>query len=148
MAKVTLQQIIDAGFNALQFGTPADWGVASTGYVARLIAEAEAWLTAQVGASTYAITTGFIGYALVQAELCWCRAELWRRRASFIDANAQGALSDRSYLERREYLAHADAAMDCARDWLASAQSGAIAPAGTGAVLVVAESGPFPVSSV
>jgi hypothetical protein len=148
MAKVTIQQIEDAGFRAAQFGTPPDWSTAGTGYLARVIAAAEAWLVAEVGAETYAVTAGFIGHALAQAELCWGKAELWKRRAAFLDANAQSSLDQRSYLERREYLAHGDAAMQCALDWLASARAGTNTAAGGGYALAYIESGPFPEAAV
>lgn len=143
MAKVTVQQLEDAGFRAGQFGTPSDWQQATSGYLARVIAAAEAWLKAEVGEAAYATTTGLVGYALAQAELCWARAELWRRRAAFLDANAFSAMESSAASERRTYMAQADDAMACALDWLASARAGVSTAAGSSVSLAFVETGPY-----
>lgn len=143
MAKVTVQQLEDAGFRAAQFGTPADWQQATTGYLARVIAAGEAWVKAEVGDALYATTTGLVGYALAQAELCWSRAELWRRRAAFLDSNAFTAMEASAASERRTYMVQADDAMTCARDWIASVKAGEATQAGSGVVLAYVETGPY-----
>ena len=121
MAKVAIQQIIDAGFSSAQFGTPADWDVPATGYLARLIDDAAVWVAAKVGQPAYdAAVSGVALLRLTRAELCAAKAELWRRRAAFLDANAQSALdgANGEYLNRREYLSHANHADACAQFWV------------------------------
>lgn len=142
MAKVTHKQVEDEGFHATQFGTPPDWQ-ASGGYVARLIAEAAAWVEARVGETAYAVTTGLLGHAVAQAELCKVRAMLWRRRSAFLDANAQTALTEGAPALQRSYLEHARQAEACAEDWIATAIAGAANVAGSGATLAYVESGPY-----
>lgn len=152
MAKVAIQQIIDAGFSSTQFGTPADWDTPSTGYLARVIDEAALWAAAKVGQSAYdAAVDGVAKLRLARAELCYVKAELWRRRAAFLDSNAQSALDggNGEYLNRREFLAHAEQADACAAFWIdefTSAGNGA-ALAGSGATLGYVATGPYRVGN-
>lgn len=144
MAKTTAAAIIAAGFAAEQFG--ADAVADFDAYLAPLIADAGTWAESAVGAAGYAAaTSGIALLRLERAELCYCKAELWRRRAAVLDSNASGALQEGQYLERREYLAHAREAAECADDWLSQAVNDG-AHTGSGAGMVFAESGPFTVS--
>lgn len=139
MPKVDLQYIQDSGFRAEQFGTPDAWDL----YVKRLTADAEAWVRSRVGASVYASPDAFVSRCLVEAERCWCRAELWRRRAAFLDSNAFTAMGPSAAAERRTYHDQAAAAQTCAEDWVASALAGQNVGAGNGVSLATIETGPF-----
>ena len=151
MAKVAIQDVTDAGFKPAQFGTPADWSTATTGYLARLIAEAEIYVSDRVGASDYAAATGAQLLRLKRAELCFVKAELWRRRAAFLDANAftakEGNPSAAS--ERRSYLEHAMQAEECLLSNIDLFISGGDSAAlGSGASIGAVETGPFSTSAV
>lgn len=148
MAKVAIQDVLDAGFRKEQFGTPADFETASTGYLARVIADAEVWSRSAVGDSAYdAATGGSPGeFRLKRAELCFVKAELWRRRAAFLDSNAQSALEggNGTYLERREFKVHAEQADICAQYWLTQfLTGGTAAAAGSGVAMGHVESTRF-----
>lgn len=145
MGKVTIAQVTDDGFRAEQFGTPSDWATASTGYLARLIADAALWVARKIDSATYAAASGSLLYALRMAELCYCRAQLWKRRAAFLDSNAFTALEQGAAPERKQYLEQSEQAMQCALDWLASAEAGGTDDVytGTGAALVFTETGPY-----
>jgi hypothetical protein len=150
MPKATIQDVTDAGFRAEQFGTPADWATPATGYVARVLADAAVWVTDRVGATAYAAATAEAQPAqflrLKRAELCAAKAELWRRRAAFLDANAFRALEGNpsAAAERTSYLAHAQAAEECMLNNLDLFLTGGDATAlGSGASIGHVESGPF-----
>ena len=147
MGKVTIAQIQDEGFRAEQFGTPADFLTGDTGYLARLIADASAWVQRTIAPATYAgaPSGSTLEFVLQRAELCYCSAALWRRRAVFLDGNAVSALEGGAAAERKQYLDQADKAWACALDWLSSAAAGGSTdvPAGTGAVLGSVETGPY-----
>lgn len=144
-AKVSIQDIIDAGFRAEQFGTPVDWATADTGYLARLIGRASLWAQGRMGAEAYsAVSAATPLFERVRAaELCWVSAQLWKRRAGFIDSNAVSAMENLAYLDRREFEAQATRAFECAEENIALAAGGETAFAGTGAALVGVETGPF-----
>lgn len=147
MPKVVIQDVTDAGFRAEQFGTPADWATAGAGYVARVIADAETFVADRVGTAAYAAATGAQLLRLKRAELCWVKHELWTRRAAFLDANAFSALEGNpsASTERKSYLEHASASMDCVLNNLDLFQSGGDATAlGSGASVGFVESGQFP----
>ncbi|MGH8083868.1 MAG: hypothetical protein ACREPV_01150 [Lysobacter sp.] len=145
-AKASIQDITDAGFKAAQFGTPADWETADTGYLARILSPASIWAEAQFG-SGYAAATLADAPAtferLRQAELCYVRAELWKRRAAFIDANAVSSLENLAHSDRREFEAQAARAWQCAEDWMAQAKGDGAATPGSAGVLTYAETGPY-----
>lgn len=153
MPKVTIQDVTDAGFRAEQFGTPADWSTATPpalSYLARVIADAETFVSDRVGASAYAAATGAQALRLKRAELCWVKHELWGRRAAFLDANAFSALEGNpsASAERKSYLEHANAAMDCVLNNLDLFQTeGDAAALGSGASIGYVETGPFATSS-
>lgn len=146
MAKATAQHLKDAGFRPEQFGTPADFDA----YLAAILTDASTWVSDAVGDAVYAAaTTGVTLLRLKRAEICYTKAELWRRRAAFIDSNAQSGLEGGGgvYLERREFLAHAAEADTCAQYNVDLVNTGGDAPAvGSGVSMGYAETGPFPVT--
>ena len=150
MPKVTIQDVTDAGFRAEQFGTPADWSTATApalSYVDRIIADAAVFIEDKVGATAYAAATGAQALRLKRAELCWVKAELWRRRAAFLDSNAFSSLEGNpsAASERTSYLKHASDADDCVLHQLDLFQSGGDSTAlGSGASVGFVESGQFP----
>jgi hypothetical protein len=155
MPKVTIQDVTDAGFKPAQFGTPTDWATVETGYVARLIAEAATMVGDRVGATAYAAATAADQPAQFQrlrrAELCYVSAELWRRRAAFLDANAFSALEGNpsASTERKSYLQHAQEAEACLLSNIDLFQSGGDSAAlGSGARIGVVETGPFRTTAV
>lgn len=153
MAKVTIQDVTDAGFRAEQFGTPSDFATQATGYIARIIVDAAIWVTAQVGSSVYAAaTSGSIDeLRLKRAELCYVKAELWRRRAAFLDANAFSALEGNpsASAERSSYLKHASEADNCAQFNVDVINNGGDVSAAEGGIsLGHAETGPFATGEV
>ena len=148
MPKATIQNVIDAGFRTAQFGTPADWSVAGSGYLARVLADAATTVEDRVGSAAYAAaTSGAQFLRLARAELCWTKAELWRRRAAFLDSNAFTAKEGNpsAAAERASYLKHAEAAEACYLSNIDLFETGGDATAlGSGASLGYVESGPFP----
>ncbi len=145
MGKAAAQDLIDAGFRAEQYGTPADFSA----YVTAILVDASTWASAAVGTTTYANAAGLSLLNLKRAEIAFAKAELWRRRAAFIDANAESALetANLAYLNRREYLAQATAADDEAQRYIDLVLSGGDALATVGGIAMgYAETGPFPVT--
>lgn len=150
MPKVTAQHVKDAGFRPEQFGTPGSGsgsivtGATFDDYLAPVLVEAETWARSIVGAAAYA-ASGAQELRLRNAELCYVKAVLWRRRAAFVDSNGQAGLdgSHGEYLNRREYERQAVAADECARHWIQQALDDASlvqdAPVRMGHV----ESGPY-----
>lgn len=149
MPKVTIQDVTDAGFRAEQFGTPADWDTATlpaVSYLDRIIADAATYVADRVGADAYAAAAGAQALRLKRAELCWVKAELWRRRAAFLDSNAFSALEGNpsASTERKSYEAQALSAEECVLNNIDLFLSGGDSTAlGSGAAMGHVESGPF-----
>ncbi len=120
MAKATIQNVKDEGFRADQFS-----GLTATfdAFLTEVVDEAGRWAAAMLGTTAYAAQVSpSYGFDLVKrAEICFAASRLWKRRAGFFDANAHVGLQSPEYLERREYLAHAERAWQCALDILAEA---------------------------
>ncbi len=142
-AKVTTQDVTDAGFRASQFGTPDDWAEEG-GYLARLIARASTWSRGRFGAGydTVAGDTPTFEH-LRAAELCWVSAKLWKARAAFIDSNAASSRDALSYADRKQYLDAAALADECADSKMLLAIGAPSPYPGTGAALVGVETGPY-----
>lgn len=142
-AKLTLQDIEDAGFRREQFGTPADWDEAQPpGYVARVLRDVGLWARGRFGSGYDTVAEDTPEWQhLRAAELCYASHILWKRRAAFIDSNAVSALDRLAYLDRREFEEQAARALECAEEQMALA-TGAV-PAATGGALSHAESGPW-----
>lgn len=131
MPKATIQHLQDAGFRGEQFGNPPDFDVPSTGYLARVLADAEGVLRASVGAAAYdAVVGGSVDETrLRRAEECVAKATLWARRAAFIDGSSAQSLDQAAYQERREYLRAAADQKTCADYWTDEFLSGGDTPA-------------------
>jgi hypothetical protein len=152
MPKATITDITNAGFRAEQFGSPADWLTASTGYVAVELARAGRWVEARIGATAYAAATAgtYLFDLLVQAETHKVASVFWRRRASYTDGNVLVGLQEGQYMERREYLKHAEDAEAAAEQALSDAiveAGGTATLPGTGASFGHIETGRYPVAS-
>ncbi|WP_337052481.1 hypothetical protein [Pseudoxanthomonas sp. USHLN014] len=142
-AKVTKQDVLDAGFRGEQFGTPDDWAE-DGGYLARVIDRASLWAKGRYGADYDAVAPEtVVGQHLRDAELCYVSAKLWKARAAFIDSNAASSRDALNYGDRRQYLESAEKAMECAEEAIALAIGGVSPYPGTGVALVGVETGPF-----
>ncbi len=91
MAYATLSQMQELGFDASQFGSPADWADAN-GYLQRVLDLAAAQVQ-QLDPSGYAGADSSTQPVWQQAELQAAAAELWMRRAARADASAVTALT-------------------------------------------------------
>ena len=152
-AKISAQDITDAGFRPAQFGMSASGGAASwtagepAAYLGRLLLHVEAWSRGRFG-DGYDAASGMSAERLHAAELCYASAKLWKRRAAFIDSNAVSSLESPAYLDRREFEAQAARAMECAEENMALATGGETNYSGTGAALVGVETGPYVTPSI
>jgi hypothetical protein len=150
MPKATIQYPLDHGFRAEQFGGPGDFETAGTGYLARVLQDAEALVRTNIGNLEYDAVTDDQSLAwlrLRRAEECAVRAELWSRRAAFIDGSSAQAMDKAAWQERREYLRSADAAAAECAHWLDAFLAGAESPADAAVVGLsgtVVVSGPWP----
>lgn len=122
-AKVTIANLKDCGFRKEQFGRSAD-AAGFDALLTEIVGEAGRWAEARIGASVYAAaTTGVTFDRLKLAEQYKASAELWRRRAAYIDGNATTGLEAAQYAERRQYFADAKSCDELADAWLAVAVS-------------------------
>ncbi|MBB5885470.1 hypothetical protein DYQ93_11425 [Xanthomonas sp. LMG 8992] len=148
-AKVSKQDIADAGFRAEQFGTPKGTGESSWdgagGYLERIIARAEAWARGRLGSVAYdaAPLDTPRGERLRSAELCWVSAQLWKRRAAYLDSNAVSSRESMIYLDRREYESQATRAFECAEEQMQYAIQGEDAAFGSAVAFAHVETGPY-----
>lgn len=141
-AKATIVDVTDAGFRAAQFGTPADWDTADTGYLARLLKRVEAWSRGEFGDGYDDVpVTSATHERLRAAELCKVSHELWKRRAGFIDSNAVSSREGLAYLDRREFEEQAARSLVCAETNMALAK-GERTP-GSAVALTHVTTGPF-----
>lgn len=128
MAKATIQDVLDEGFRPAQFGladnATAGWNDAG-GYVDRVLQSAGRWARDALGADAYAavVADTWPFDCLSRAEVCYCKTVLFKRRVAFLDSSGSVSMGarDTQYVDRREMLAHADAAWQCAQDALAAA---------------------------
>lgn len=128
MGKAAIQDVLDEGFRPEQFGfasgNTGNWN-ASGGYIDKVLQQASRWAENYIGAPTYAAAAAntYVGDALARAEICYAKSVLFTRRVAFIDSGgtvSMGAV-DVQYLNRREMIAHANAAWECAQSNLAEA---------------------------
>src|SRR5690606_1921985 len=116
-----------------------------TAYISRLLARVELWAKGRFGEGYDTVpSTSPQHEHLRAAELCWASAQLWKRRAAFIDSNAASSLERMAYLDRREFEDQAARAMACAEEHMALAIDPGT-PAGTGGALTHVVTGPWPV---
>lgn len=155
--KATAQNLIDEGFRAEQFGTPAGF---ESDFLPGVLLPAELWARDALGDTAYDAAadnaaTASLKYACTQlrtAEIAHASATLWRRRLAAIDSNAVAGQTGLEYLNRREYLAHAEAAEARAREYLGYAATRlgvALADNTPGSAISVGhvETGRYPVAS-
>lgn len=119
MAKATTQDIEAIGFTATQFGDPADWSDVS-GYLDALLTAAALEVREAIGASTYdgAGSGSFTEHRIIEAEKYLVAAELWRRRAVFIERATVTGQRDSSVDEQTRCYKNAMAAEDAAWNYL------------------------------
>lgn len=131
MGKATAINLLDEGFRKEQFGVSldSDFSGASEKYLEQVLLRAELWAKYKLGDAAYASATvngattalQHAFHQIVIAETKYAAALLWDRRAKFSDSGAAISLQNMEYLNRREYIAHATSAMDCAERALAEA---------------------------
>lgn len=121
--KASLQDLLDEGFTASQFGMPADFDTASTGYLARVMKSASLWVEQKCTAAIYAAmpTGSYAEDAARQAEVAYASAELFRRRYTFMDGNASSALAKDQAMVLTELRKRAADALQTAQYWLGEA---------------------------
>lgn len=104
--KATVQDMLDEGFLSPDFGSPADFVTADTGYLARALAIAGRWVAARVGQNYYAAaaTGTYACDQMARAEVHYASAMLWTRRSKFLDAQAGAGLQNDQY-KVLQYLA-------------------------------------------
>lgn len=127
MSIATIQDILDEGFRAPQFGLPdkqaAGWSDPD-GYLDRVLRQASRWASEKIG-SAYAslVPNSYAGDCTARAETCYVKHVLFKRRVAFLDSSgvAGAGARDVQYLDRREMLAHAESAWQCAQDAIAEA---------------------------
>lgn len=85
MPKATPQNVIDLGFSATQFNSPADFNA----YITAILDDVELEVTEEVSAAVYAAaTSGSLNFKRIKtAEVYFTAAELWRRIEQFERAN-------------------------------------------------------------
>jgi len=86
MPLATEQNVIDLGFSAKQFGDPADFSAADTGYVALVLKDQALEVESEVGSGVYAsakangtLEEKLLFKRIKNAEVYLSAAELWRR---------------------------------------------------------------------
>lgn len=144
MPKATIQELQDFGFKAMQFGNPADFATAATGYLARVLNDVGVFVRDQVGAAAYdAQTAGTLAEMHTRlAEKYFAAAELTARRETFKDSDARIVGADGLEAPTSRALNTAQRLEDMAWGYLARVAPGASA---TGSVAVGhTQSGPFP----
>jgi len=150
-SKATIQDVLNEGFQAVNFGNPANFVTAGTGIVDSLLARASNWASTKVTAANYtAATTGYVFDCLVRAEVAYASQALWLRRVNFLDGAATvGLESDKkaNLLQKARDLA--DDAQADQIFWIGEAQRAlgldvqADIP-GTGASTGIVETGMMP----
>lgn len=128
MSKATIQDIVDEGFRPDQFGygTNATTGWSDAGgYLDRALTQAGTWAADRIGAAAYAalVPDSYAEQCTIRAEVCFCRARLFQRRVAFLDSSAVVGMGEfnTQHANRREMLAHAKEAWECAECAIADA---------------------------
>lgn len=145
MPKATINDLKDFGFRAEQFGTPGDFETATTGYLARLLADVEAFVSDQVGASAYTAASGITLVNIKNAEKYFAAAELYRRREAFKDSNVRIGNSEAAVVTiNSRDLNTANEMETLAWDHLARVTGVRF---GSGVAIGAVETGPYPASA-
>lgn len=148
--KSTIQALLDEGFTADGFGSPADFTTDGTGYLARLLTLAGAWVAQRVGQTNYDATTdGYAFQQMARAETMYASAVLWQRRTKFMDGAAAAGLQADQYKVIQYLQKQADAAIQAAFDSVAEAMralglDAADATPGSNLSSTTVETGRFP----
>lgn len=154
MSKATTTDLREEGWRADQFGGDFANPAAFDAYLTTVLGEASRWAEQQIGAANYAAATApsYLFDCLKRAERCYANAELWKRRAKFLDSQGNTGLEQSDYLNRREYYAHANESWDCAQDSMRRAlRAAGVDPSVMddipGFAVGHIETGPFPINS-
>ena len=154
MPQATAQHLRDEGWRVEQFGgalTPMQFDA----YLDAVCIEAGRWAGHYIGSADYAAlpANSYATDCVRRAEVLFCNARLWKRRAAFFDSGAAHN-EQHEYLERREYLKHAEDIMACAESALTDAMRALGLPVdGIGADWAgmasgIVETGPLPPTQV
>lgn len=149
--KASVQDLKDEGFNASQFGSPADFDTATTGYLAKVLKSAGLWVEQKMGVATYAsLPAGsYAEDCARQAEVGYATAELYHRRYTFVESNASSALAKDQAMVLTELRRRAAEALQTALYWLgegmraSGVDDGAVYD-GSGLASGVVETGRYP----
>lgn len=148
--KATINDLLDEGFVDSQFGMPADWAAAGTGYLARVLASASLWVEQKCGAPAYAALAdgSYAEDCARHAEVQYASMVLFRRRYAVYDGNAAAGLNKDVSMLLAELRKKAQEAQQNAVYWLGEAMraSGVSDDAlydGTGMASGVVETGVF-----
>ena len=123
-AKATIQNVLDEGFQAIMFGSPATF-TTTGGVIDTLLGRASNWAAAKVGATAYAGVSdpSYALDCLVRAETAYASQALWIRRTGFLDATVTvglDAMNKGALLSQARKSA--DAAEADATFWIGEAQ--------------------------
>lgn len=99
MAKATIQDIVNLGFNAKQFGNPADFEQAG-GFIDAILVNIGLVVSDAVGATLYASASNLDLYRIEEAEKYLVSAEMLRRLANFNQSKMNNSQSENSSTER------------------------------------------------
>jgi hypothetical protein len=149
--KASVQDMKDEGFTASQFGSPADFDTATTGYLAKVLKSAGLWVEQKMGVATYAALPvgSYAEDCARQAEVGYATAELYRRRYTFVESNASSALAKDQAMVLTELRRRAAEALQTALYWLgegmraSGVDDGAVYD-GSGLASGVVETGRYP----
>lgn len=145
-AKVTIADLKNTGFRKEQFGFSSDAAGFDT-VLTSIVDEVGRWAAARVGGTAYAAASTGPSVEfdrLKYAEQYKAQAELWRRRAVFLDTNATQGLDLSAAAERRECYLSAERCDALAAEWLELAVTGdPAAVPGSGLAVGLTETGMF-----
>lgn len=145
---MSIAQIADVtayGFRDEQFGTPGDWSD-SGGYIDTILEDAKSWARPAVGSSVYdtaeSAGSGSNWQAIRQAEKYFTVAELYRRRAAWVDSAAFSSENEAQTALIEQYEKSAKRYDDMAKQALARV-SGGDPTSGSGLAVSHVETGPY-----
>ncbi|HET6805320.1 MAG TPA: hypothetical protein VFH59_07775 [Frateuria sp.] len=151
MAKASINDVLDEGFNTQQFGAPGDWSDPATGYLARVLANAGRWVEAKMGAPVYAALAAdsYANDCAAKAEVQYASAELFRRRYAFVEAGASAGMNKDQATLLAELRRKSAEALQNATYWLgealrASGVDDGVVYEGSGLASGMVETGRYP----
>lgn len=146
MAKARVQDLVDRGWRAAQFGGPADFEQPG-GYLQRALDTAAIWAAHEIGQGVYDTLAGYALAATINAELAHAEADLWRRRLAFMDSSATIGHQEGPAALMRQMQVQLIGARECAVYWIGEAQratGGTANVPGTGTAFGHIETGRYP----